>query len=191
MTNSPVPRQIAQTPVTQFNSQSCASLPNYISQDEDDNQAPMRQTTRSAAKSIMQEAMLSCVDIYKPHYIISVDLGVLNYTKTPKLTGTTYTVAPNPKADGTTQTPHEVALRNGKLSDGGRQRTLGVPPPHCKPNHKSHFAALIWKQDWTPCSGNAGAQHRHQHHCLHQEKPGTVEQSKGCDLQPNHLPHQT
>ncbi len=36
--------------------------------------------------------MLSCVDIYKPHYAISADLGILNYTKTPKLTGTTYIV---------------------------------------------------------------------------------------------------
>jgi hypothetical protein len=42
----------------------------------------------------MQEAMLSCVDIYKPNYIVSADLGILNYTKTPKLTGTTFTVMP-------------------------------------------------------------------------------------------------
>jgi hypothetical protein len=38
--------------------------------------------------------MQSCVGIYKPHYIISMDLGILNYIKTPKLTGTTYTVTP-------------------------------------------------------------------------------------------------
>ena len=36
--------------------------------------------------------MLSCVDIYKPNYIVFADLGILNYTKTPKLTGTTYIV---------------------------------------------------------------------------------------------------
>jgi hypothetical protein len=42
----------------------------------------------------MQEAMLSCVDIYKPNYVVSADLGILNYTKTPKPTGTTYTVTP-------------------------------------------------------------------------------------------------
>jgi hypothetical protein len=46
----------------------------------------------------MQKAMLSCVDIYKPHYIVSADLGILNYTKTPKLTGTTYTVTPKQMA---------------------------------------------------------------------------------------------
>jgi hypothetical protein len=74
------------------------SLPNYIFWDEDNNQAPMRQTTRLAAKSIMQEAMLACMDIHKPHYLIYVDLGILNYNKTPKLTGTTYTVTPKQMA---------------------------------------------------------------------------------------------
>ena len=66
-TNPPVPRQIVQAPATQSKSQYSVSLPNYIFQDEDNNQAPIRQPTRLAAKSIMQEAMLSCVDIYKPH----------------------------------------------------------------------------------------------------------------------------
>jgi hypothetical protein len=42
----------------------------------------------------MQEAMLSCVDIYKPNYVISTDLGILNYTKTTKPTGATFTVMP-------------------------------------------------------------------------------------------------
>jgi hypothetical protein len=67
-------------------------------QDEDDNPSLMRQTIRLAARSIMQEAMLSGVDIYKPQYIVSIDLGILNYTKTPKLTGTTYTVTPKQMA---------------------------------------------------------------------------------------------
>jgi hypothetical protein len=94
VTTPSVPRQIAQAPASQFKSLSCASLPNYVSQDKDDNQAPTRQTTRLAIKSIMQEAMLLCVDIYKPNYVVFTDLGILNYTKTPKLTGTTYTVMP-------------------------------------------------------------------------------------------------
>ncbi len=93
-TTPPVPRQIVQAPASGFKSPSCASLPNYISQDEDNNRAPMRQTTRLTAKSIMQEAMLSCVDINKPNYIVSANLGILNYTETPKPTGTTFTVTP-------------------------------------------------------------------------------------------------
>jgi hypothetical protein len=31
---------------------------------------------------------------YKPNYVISADLGILNYTKTPKPTETTFTVTP-------------------------------------------------------------------------------------------------
>jgi hypothetical protein len=30
----------------------------------------------------------------KPNYVVSVDLGILNYTETPKPTGTTFTVMP-------------------------------------------------------------------------------------------------
>ncbi len=56
----------------------------------------MRRTTRSTSNSnsIMQEAMLTCVDIYKPRYVLSADLGILNFAATPKLMGTTYTVTP-------------------------------------------------------------------------------------------------
>jgi hypothetical protein len=33
--------------------------------------------------SIMQDAMLACVDISKPTYIVSQDLGLLNYREKP------------------------------------------------------------------------------------------------------------
>jgi hypothetical protein len=57
------------------------SRPNFISQDKEDNNPPPEQgTTRSAAWSIMQEAMLACVGIYRPEYTLSEDLGLLNYT---------------------------------------------------------------------------------------------------------------
>jgi len=41
----------------------------------------------------MQEAMLSCVDIYKPNYVLSANLGILSFTETVP-TGTTYMVTP-------------------------------------------------------------------------------------------------
>jgi hypothetical protein len=49
----------------------------------------MKQTTRLAAKSIMHEAMLPCVDIQASlrHFR---GLGDPEETKTPKLIGTTY-----------------------------------------------------------------------------------------------------
>jgi hypothetical protein len=33
--------------------------------------------------SIIQEAILACVDISKPMYIVSQDLGLLNYREKP------------------------------------------------------------------------------------------------------------
>ncbi len=46
----------------------------------------------------MLEAMLSCVDIYKPEYVMSTDLGIVNYTETLKPTATTYMVTPKQMA---------------------------------------------------------------------------------------------
>jgi hypothetical protein len=48
----------------------------------------------------MQEAMFACIDIYKPEYILSEDLGLLNYTSTP----------PNPKPNFTV-TPQRMSMR--------------------------------------------------------------------------------
>jgi hypothetical protein len=94
-------RPVVQTPATHSKLrppplavQPPAGCPNYISQDKDDNPPTMRHTTRSTAtNSIMKEAMLSCVDIYKPKYVLSADLGILNFAATVP-TGTTYTVSP-------------------------------------------------------------------------------------------------
>ncbi len=47
-----------------------AMRPNYISQDEDDNKPNHRYHTRSRMTSIMQEAMLACINITKPKFEI-------------------------------------------------------------------------------------------------------------------------
>ena len=96
-----VPRPVEQAPATgsqsgspRVNVQSSAARPHYIWQDEyNDDPLPGRQRiipyedkvdplpgqrqTRSATRSIMQEAMFACVDIYKPDCILSQDLGLL------------------------------------------------------------------------------------------------------------------
>ncbi len=54
-----------------------SARPNYISQDDDKDQ-PCGYNTRSRTTSIMQEAMLVCIDITKPTYIASQYLGLLN-----------------------------------------------------------------------------------------------------------------
>ena len=60
----------------------CSARPNYISQDDNEEQLP-RYNTRSWMTSIMQEAILACVNITKPTYIVSWDLGLLNYREKP------------------------------------------------------------------------------------------------------------
>jgi hypothetical protein len=72
----PVPRQVEEAPATCYqsrspwaNMQSSAARPNYISQDKDHNPTPKRCITRS--QSIMQEAVLSCINITNPTCDIS------------------------------------------------------------------------------------------------------------------------
>jgi hypothetical protein len=86
------PRPVVQAPATRSRL-SPTGRPNYISQDEDEDPPTTGRTTRSSFNSIMQEAMLSCVDIYKPNYVLSADLGILNFAATVP-TGTIYTVTP-------------------------------------------------------------------------------------------------
>ncbi len=45
--------------------------PNYILQDDDENEPNNRYNTRSQTTSIMQEAMLACIDFTKPKFEIS------------------------------------------------------------------------------------------------------------------------
>ncbi len=87
---APATRSQLRTPWV--NTQSSAGRSNYISQDKDDNPNPERRTTRS--RSIMQGAMLSCVDIYKPQYVLSRDLGILTFAKTPNSKGPLINVSP-------------------------------------------------------------------------------------------------
>ncbi len=45
--------------------------PNYISQDDDDAQPTPRYMTRATTRSITQEAMLSCIDLTHPTFVIT------------------------------------------------------------------------------------------------------------------------
>jgi hypothetical protein len=56
--------------------------PNYISQDEEDEDAvtpSQKHQTRSHTRSILEEAMLSCMDAYQPTHQVSEELGLLNF----------------------------------------------------------------------------------------------------------------
>ncbi len=88
--NPTMPRFDTQSPMTfsqsqspRVNTQSSMAQSNYILQDEEEDEEPQRYNTRSQMMSIMQEAMLVCVNIAKPMYIASLDLGLLNYREKP------------------------------------------------------------------------------------------------------------
>ncbi len=91
--NMSVMRPVVQAPATcsfslspQVDAQPSAAWPN--------DPPPERQTTRSSARSIMQEAMLACVDIYRLEYTVSEDLDLLNYTSNPIKPTAKFTVTP-------------------------------------------------------------------------------------------------
>jgi hypothetical protein len=145
----------------------------------------MRQTTRLAAKSIMQEAMLSCVDIYKPHYVASTYLVILNYTKTLKLTGKTYTVCPKQMAQSKLPKKWLCKMANS---------VLGVNGVLLEYHHL--IANQATRATWQHSYGNKIERHAQEMPGRNTStntivKPGTTEQSNGHDLWPNHQPHQT
>jgi hypothetical protein len=145
--NPSPPRPVAKAHATGSQSRPLRLSPtwrlNYISQDENDNPPTVRRTTRSTSISIMQEAMLSCVDIYKPKYVLSADLGILNFAAAPKLMDTTYMVTP--PTNVCTQDPLELVLQNGKF--GSRDNGKLLEYCHLVSNHET-------RSTWTHSYGN-------------------------------------
>ncbi len=132
--------------------------------------------------------MLSCVVIYKPHYVVSVDLGILNYSETPKLTGTTYTVTLKQMAQHKLPVKWLCKMANSVMGVNGELLEY-----HCL------IANQITRAPWQHSYGNE-IEHLAQGMPGHNtstntiifiKKTGTTEQSKGRDLRTNHLPHQT
>jgi hypothetical protein len=72
----------------------------------------------------MQEAMLSCVDTYKPQYVVFANLGILNYSKTPKLTGTTYTVTPKQMEMAQCKHPMKLLCKMANSAQGVNRELL-------------------------------------------------------------------
>jgi hypothetical protein len=64
---------------------------NYISQDEEED-VPQQRKTRSLTHSILQEAMLACMDVTQPIQIIPQDMGQPNLT--PLATKKRYEITP-------------------------------------------------------------------------------------------------
>ena len=80
----------------------------------------------------MQEAMFAYIDIYKPEYILSEDLGLLNYTSTP----------PNPKPSFKV-TPHQMSMR--RLPMIWFCEALRIQATHCQPKNARDVDPLLRK----------------------------------------------
>ena len=82
----------------------------------------------------MQEAMLSCVDIYKPKYVLSADLGILNFTATVPM-GKTYTVAPQQMSARRIPMSWFCEMANSVIGDNGEL----LEYRHLVSNHKTRL----------------------------------------------------
>jgi hypothetical protein len=90
-------------------------------QDKEDNDPlPDQQTTRSAAWSIMQEAMLACIDIYCQEYTLSEDLGLLNYTSNPTKPTEKFTVMPQQTSMRRLLMAWFCEMANSVIGEGGK-----------------------------------------------------------------------
>jgi hypothetical protein len=68
----------------------------------------------------MQEAMLTCVDIYRPEYTISKDLGLLNYTSNPIKPTTKSTVMPQQMSIRHLPMAWLCDMANSVIGEGGK-----------------------------------------------------------------------
>ncbi len=188
-----VSRPVVQAPMTRSISRSpwvdahpSAAQPNYILQDEeeDNDPTPEQQTTRSAAWSIMQEAMLACVDIYRLEYILSEDLCIVNYTLNPTKPNAKFMVTPQQMSMQRLLMTWLCEMANPVIGEGGEL----LKYKHLIANPKT-------QAKWTHSYGNkigrlaqhTRSKHRHKHHHLHQEGSGTKGESQGHDLWPHHM----
>jgi hypothetical protein len=68
----------------------------------------------------MQEAMLACADIYQPDYILSEDLGLLNYTSNPTKPREKFTVMPQQMSMRRLPMTWFCEMANSVIGKGGK-----------------------------------------------------------------------
>ncbi len=133
--------------------------------------------------------MLSCVDMYKTQYVVSLDLGILNYTQTPKLTGTTYMVTPKQMAQHKLLMKWLCKMANSVLRVNGElleyhhliaNQTTRATWQHSYGNWIADSPRECWDVTPAPTPSFSSRKNRSQ-----------TKQSEGLDLRPHHLPHKT
>jgi hypothetical protein len=94
---------------------------------------------RSAAWSIMQEAMLACVDIYRQEYILSEYLGILNYTSNPTKPRAKFMVTPQQMSMRRLLMTWFCEMANSVIGEGSElleyERLIASPKTQAKWTH--------------------------------------------------------
>ncbi len=102
----------------------------------------------------MQEAMLACVDIYRPEYTLLEDLGLLNYTSNPTKPAAKFTVMPQEMSMRRLPMAWFCEMVNSAIGEGGKLL-----------EYKQLIANLKTQAKWTHSYGNKIG-------CLTQGMPG-------------------
>jgi hypothetical protein len=112
--------------------------------------------------SIMQEAMLACIDFTMLMFKISA-------------------------AKLATQKFLLIWISEKANFVLGKQGKLQIPTPDCQSQDTSHMDSFLWQQTWTACARNAWPSEGNRHDLLYPQGQGTKSEGKGCHVQPHHL----
>ena len=133
--------------------------------------------------SIMQEAMLSCVDIYKPKYVLSANLGILNFAaKVP--TGTMYTVTPQQMSVCRIPITWFCEMANSVIGENGELLEYLHLIAH-------HTTRTTWKHSYGNEIGRLAQGMPGRNTGTNTEEPGPAGQSQGRDLRAHHMSRPT
>jgi len=163
---------------------SSTARPNYISQDKgEDDVPPHGYNTCSCTMNIFQEAMLACVDISKPTYVVSQDLGMLNYTETKK---PVFEIAP--KQLSSRRIPMTWLCEMASSALGEKGKLLEYRHLISNPKTKAVWAHSYGNEIGRLAQGMPGRNKGTNTIFLHTPRPSTTQQNKGHDIWFNNLP---
>jgi hypothetical protein len=87
----------------------------------------------------MQEAMLACIDIYRPEYTLSEHLGLLNYTLNPTKPTAKFMVAPQQMSMRRLPMAWFCEMANSVIGEGGKllkyKQLIANPKTRAKLTH--------------------------------------------------------
>jgi hypothetical protein len=156
-----------------------SARPNYISQDDDKDQ-PCGYNTRSRTTSIMQEAMLACINITKPLYIVSQDLGLLNYKEKTRVLPKRQEVSAQKMVSCSFPMTWLCEMANSVMGENGELLEY-------EPQDEGDMDPFVWKRTWTTRARYARPGKRDRHNFFHPPAHGTKGEDARCHVWTHHM----